>query len=250
MPRGYWPEYTFLVQVNSTAIVEESYHSVRLNIAAKLVCQPNGYQVLSCQFRDSEAESFISDSHDPGEPGVPSSPVYRQKAYEINQDRFEIKFSSHGLESLVVNENIQPRELDMIRVIVGQLNVASVVDGYGDTFELMENFTQGECLTFFYVNRNVVRPRLPAGRGYVLQITLGLGEDDLVQIRKLRNLHMCTYKVPYYFGSADSVRGSSDQMPTVVSTRAAGQIHLFTATYLHPLFCRLVPSAFLLGWRI
>ncbi|KAK9303582.1 hypothetical protein QLX08_004800 [Tetragonisca angustula] len=220
-PWRHGPQYTFHVQVNSTAIPEEgSYMSIRLNVASKLVCNPKGLYVLSCHFRDSKADSYATDSLDPGSPAVPVSEVSRQEAYEINQEQFEIRFSQHGLDSLVVNENIQPRELDMIRVIVGQLNIGALVGEYDETFELIENFTQGECVTIFSVERDVVDRELRVNRGYVLETTYKLKDGQLVQIKKIRNLHMCTHKVPYFFGSAESVRQVSDVMSTLSSSES------------------------------
>lgn len=217
-PWMHGPEYIFHVQVNSTAIPEEgSYISIRLNVASKLVCQPKRFHVLTCHFRESKADSYVTESLDPGAPAIPVSQVSRQEAYEINQDQFEIRFTEQGLDSLVVNENVQPRELDMIRVIVGQLNIGALVGEYDRTFELMENFTQGECVTMFTVERNTVAGLSRAGRNYILETVFGLKDGQLVEIRKIRNLHMCTHNVPYFFGSAEGMKQMSDVVSTVVS---------------------------------
>ncbi|XP_061927086.1 uncharacterized protein LOC107996913 isoform X1 [Apis cerana] len=217
-PWMHGPEYTFHVQVNSTAIPEEgSYISIRLNVASKLVCQPKRFHALTCHFRESKADSYVTESLDPDAPAIPVSQVSRQEAYEINQDQFEIRFTEQGLDSLVVNENVQPRELDMIRVIVGQLNIGALVGEYDRTFELMENFTQGECVTMFTVERNTVAGLSRAGRDYVLETVFGLKDGQLVEIRKIRNLHMCTHNVPYFFGSAEGMKQMSDVVSTVVS---------------------------------
>ncbi|XP_043253575.1 uncharacterized protein LOC122398040 [Colletes gigas] len=223
VPWLYGPVYTFNVQVNSTAISEGSYTSVRLNVASKLICQPklHRYHVLSCHFSDSKADSFVTESLDPTIPGLPVSAVNRQEAYEIYDDQFEIKFTEHGLDSLVVNENIQPRELDMIRVIVGQLNIGAKLVDYEDTFEAMENFTQGECATIFSVSRNLAWHVVPEDRGYVLETIYGPTEDRLLQIRKIRNLNICTHNVPYFFGRADSsMRQHNDVMSTASSSES------------------------------
>lgn len=204
--------------MNSTAIPEEgSYISIRLNVASKLVCQPKRFHTLTCHFRESKADSYVTESLDPGAPAIPVSRVSRQQAYEINQEQFEIRFTEQGLDSLVVNENVQPRELDMIRVIVGQLNIGALVGEYDRTFELMENFTQGECVTMFTVERNAVAGLRRRDRDYVLETVFGLKDGQLVEIRKIRNLHMCTHKVPYFFGSAEGMKQMSDVVSTVVS---------------------------------
>ncbi|XP_076175861.1 vitellogenin [Ptiloglossa arizonensis] len=224
------PVYTFEVQVNSTAIPEGSYTSIRLNVASKLVCQPKGYlhhHVLSCHFEDSIADSFVTEVLDPSLPGLPASPVNRQMAYEIYPDQFEIKFTEQGLHSLLVNENIQPLELEMIRVIVGQLNIGSMIPAYEDTFEAMENFTQGECATIFSFSRHVTNQPLHRNRGYVLETIYGVTDGQLLQIRKVRNLNMCTHNVPYFFGSADTTRQYSD----VTSSASSSESHIvFTST--------------------
>ncbi|XP_017759790.1 PREDICTED: uncharacterized protein LOC108550546 [Eufriesea mexicana] len=215
------PVYTFHVQVNSTELPEkDSYMSIRLNVASKLVCQPKEYHVFSCHFRDSKADSYATDNLDPEVPAVPISQVSRQKAYEINQDQFEIKFNERGLDSLVVNENIQPRELDMIRAIVEQLNIGVLVNVYDHTYELVENFTQGECVTIFTVQRGTVAHPFHTNRGYVLETVFGLEEGLLVQIRKIRNLNMCTHKVPYLFGSSETMSHANDMVSTVISSES------------------------------
>uniref|UniRef100_A0A348G626 Vitellogenin 3 n=1 Tax=Odontomachus monticola TaxID=613454 RepID=A0A348G626_ODOMO len=221
-PWEHGPEYVFQVQVNSTAIPEEGiYGSVRLNLESQLICQPKmASHSLSCRFKDSVANSFVADSLDPTGSAVPAGPVSRQEAYEINEDRFEIKFNEKGMDSLLVNENIQPRELDMIRFIVGQLNIgmnfndARFDDGI---FDAMENFTQGECVTTFKIDRKV-NARLHAKRGFALKPVLGLKDRKMLQIRKIRNLQMCTHKGPYFFGNAESLREVSDIVSDVTTS--------------------------------
>lgn len=221
-PWEHGPEYVFQVQVNSTAVPEEGiYGSVRLNLESRLICQPM-IDSLSCRFKDSVANSFVADSLEPTGAVVPAGPISRQEAYEINEDQFEIKFNEKGLDSLLVNENIQPRELDMIRLIVGQLNIGvSFQDAQrldGGFFQAMENFTQGECVTSFMVERKP-NARLQAKRSFALKPVLGLKDRKMLQIKKVRDLHMCTHKVPYFFGSAESLQEDSDIVSDVVSTR-------------------------------
>ncbi|KAL0123701.1 hypothetical protein PUN28_005898 [Cardiocondyla obscurior] len=112
----------------------------------------------------------------------------------------------------MVNENIQPRELDMIRMIVGQLSVGAVLDGTRNdyTFDTTENFTQGECYTTFKIDKKLVGRPSYAKPSYALDPIFGLKDGKIAQIRKIRNLHMCTHKVPYFFGSAESFRDGSD----------------------------------------
>ncbi|XP_003700877.2 uncharacterized protein LOC100880593 [Megachile rotundata] len=214
-PWEYGPEYTFQVRVNSTAIPEEgSYVSIRLNVTSKLVCQPKGFHVLSCHFRDSKADSYVTETLDPGIPEVPVS----QEAYEINQDQFEIKFSEQGLDSLVVNENIQPRELDMIRVIVDQLNIGVLPGKYRETLMALENYTLGECMTDFDVDRNVLDYPTHLNSDYQLLTMFKVKDGQVLQIRKRRHLHMCMHRVPYFFGSAESFREVSDVVSTISSS--------------------------------
>ncbi|KOC59838.1 Vitellogenin-3 [Habropoda laboriosa] len=195
--------------------------SIRLNVASKLVCQPKSYHVFTCHFRDSKADSYTTESLDPWFQETPVSRVSRQEAYEINQDQFEMKFGKQGLESLVVNENIQPRELDMIRVIVGQLNIGmAFVSHHRSQFHLMENFTQGECATIFTVHRNIVGLPMHVKRNYVLMPVIPLRDGEVLQIRKMRNLHMCTHKVPYFFGSAERMSEYSDVVSTISSSES------------------------------
>ncbi|XP_032673353.1 uncharacterized protein LOC116845119 [Odontomachus brunneus] len=219
-PWEHGPEYVFQVQVNSTAIPEEGiYGSVWLNLESRLICQPK-VASLSCCFKDSVANSFVADSLDPTGSAVPVGPVSRQEAYEFNEDRFEIKFNEKGMDSLLVNENIQPRELDMIRFIVGQLNVGMNFNDprFDDgIFEAMENFTQSECVTTFKIDKKM-NARWHPKRDFVLKPVLGLKDRKMLQIRKIRNLQMCSHKVPYFFGNAESLRETSDIISDVTSS--------------------------------
>ncbi|XP_011689140.1 PREDICTED: uncharacterized protein LOC105450784 [Wasmannia auropunctata] len=230
-PWEHGPEYTFQVQVNCTAIPEEGiYGSVGLNLLSKLICQPKGGHTLSCHFEDSKANSFVVDNLDPSESVIPTGPINRQPAYEINEDQFEIKFNKRGLDSLVVNENIQPRELDMIRMIVGQLSVGAIIDGVGNdiAFDATENFTQGECYTTFKIEkRHVVLWGKP---NYALKPVFGLKDGKVVMIRKVRNLHMCTHKVPYFFGNAESFREESDIISDI--SLSDGQIIITSTDFI------------------
>lgn len=223
-PWEHGPECRFQVQVNSTAILPEDdviYGSMRLNMESKLICQPKGATTLSCHFENSTANSYVADSMDPTDPAVPSGRVSRQFAYEITEEQFEIKFNERGLDSLVVNENIQPRELDMIRMIVGQLSIGAMLDGpLGNdmAFNVMENFTQGECFTTFRIDKKfAARSLYGRHNGYALRPAFGLKDGKLVQIRKIRDMNMCTHKMPYFFGSADGLE-DSDIISDVVST--------------------------------
>lgn len=201
-----------------------------------MICQPlkNGHS-LSCHFEGSKANSFVADSLDPLEPATPTGQVNRQPAYEINEDQFEIKFNKRGLDDLVVNENIQPRELDMVRLIVGQLSIGAILDGVGNdvTFDAMENFTQGECYTTFKIDKKLVDRSLYVKPGYALRPIFGLKDGKLVQIRKIRNLYMCAHKVPYFFGSADSFREESD----IISDAVRIDLRTFAIFFIFLSFC-------------
>ncbi|XP_076236179.1 uncharacterized protein LOC143180377 [Calliopsis andreniformis] len=226
-PWSQGSEFTFNVQVNSVAIPEDSYSSIRLYVTSKLVCQQKQLDVLSCHFQDSQADSFFTDSLDPYKLGTLENTANRQQAYEIHQDQFEIKFSRdwQGLESLVVNENIQPRELDMIRLIVGQLDVGGIVRMANieqmNWTPLAENFTHGECETIYSVKRgNVDQYGLDVRRDYVLRTEYDANEGEVIAIWKYRMLYKCEYKVPYFFGSATDSKQNNNDMSSLISAES------------------------------
>lgn len=219
-PWQYGPEYVFDVEVNSTAILQEDPRfSNRLTIRSKLICQPKQTDKLSCHFRDSTASSFLSKIPDPRVPAHPISPTRPQVAYEMKDDQFELEFTEKGLQGLIVNENIQPRELDMKRVIVDQLNMGTVPSiRTREDFGPMENFTLGECTTGLIINRFGLVPDLQRKRNYVLESTAELQDGQVVVIRKSRQLNVCTHKTPYFFGSAESYREVGDFTSEVTSS--------------------------------
>lgn len=201
---------------------EDVYSSMRLNLESKLICQPKSLYTLSCHFEESRASSFIADSVDPSVPAVPAGQVSRQTAYEVNEDQFEITFNEYGLENLMVNENIQPRELDMIRMIVGQLSVGAafsrnIADKDDVIFVAMENFTQGECYTSFAISKKIIDRLSFAKHNFTLKPVFGLKDVQLVQVYKQRDLLNCLYNVPYFFGSVENFRDESDIETKMVS---------------------------------
>ncbi|XP_076641427.1 uncharacterized protein LOC143352643 [Halictus rubicundus] len=204
-PWAHGPVYTFRVEVNSTAIPRDAVHSFRLNIATTLVCQPKGVTVLSCYFKNSMTDSFFTSSLDPNVPGSPVNARTPQKAYEIYEDQFEINFATQGLDSYLVNEDIQPRELDMIRAIIDQLNIGNVATDYDYNYHIMENFTQGICDTHLIVKNDKSYQRPWTLPDYLLRnLAHEFTYFTLAWIWKIRDMGACTHKVPYFFGYAGS----------------------------------------------
>ncbi|XP_076375967.1 uncharacterized protein LOC143259052 [Megalopta genalis] len=204
-PWTHGPVYTFRVEVNSTAIQRDAMYSFRLNIATKLVCQPKKNSVLSCNFKNSMTDSFFTTSLDPNVPGSPVNTRSQQKAYEMYEDQFEVGFGEQGLDGFLVYKNIQPRELDMIRLIIDQMNIGNIATDYTYHYQNMENFTQGICNTLVFVTNDKLVERPWTHSDYVL----GNPEHEynyftLVRIKKVRDMNACTKKVPYFFGYAGS----------------------------------------------
>lgn len=202
----YGPECTYDVLVNmSLANIVHERDNFCSMIASELKCRPRGSDSLSCRFvnprirRPEESETRCSNARD----FVPVSDRF------VDADPFEIRFNSRGIENLIVSRSIPRWRLDMIRVIVGQLNVGVEPEKAHHRYITMENSTIGYCEVEVKVSRlGYARNRPRAGALDAVDITFEPERPDIVplnrammQIQKTRQPKRCPSRKVYFFGN-------------------------------------------------
>ncbi|XP_011136043.1 uncharacterized protein LOC105181154 [Harpegnathos saltator] len=110
-------------------------------IASELKCRPKGQDTLSCRFQNSRIR------HPRPEEGRCTNAMgfVPTRTRFVDEEPFEIRFNSRGIENLVVHRTIPRWQLDMIKVIVSQLNIGFESWEHRDRFAIMENSTMGHC---------------------------------------------------------------------------------------------------------
>lgn len=173
-------------------------------IASELKCRPKGSDTLGCRFangkivRPNPDDSRCSNAKN----FVPINDKF------INEDPFEIRFNSKGIENLVVPRSIPRWRLDMIRVIVDKLNVGFEVENGRDRFVTMENSSIGYC----EVEVKMTRPGYGRGNGAesegLFDIVFEPKRANLVPlsraalgIDKVRQPKKCPNRKIYFFGN-------------------------------------------------
>mgnify|MGYP004576684677 CR=1 FL=1 len=217
----YGPECTYNVLVNmSLANVVDERDNFCSMIRSELKCRPKHSDTLSCYFANGRiVRPVANDTRCTNRRNfVPISDRF------VGGDPFEIRFNSRGIENLVVSRNIRRRELDMIRVIVGQLNVGFRLeeeDGR-DRFVTMENSSMGYC----EVELKVSRARYEGDKGQrefeivfepELLDAIPLNAASLA-IDKVRQPTQCPNRRIYFFGNnEDFSLGNSSVFMNMVS---------------------------------
>ncbi|XP_012221453.1 vitellogenin-3-like [Linepithema humile] len=138
----YGPECTYDVLVNMSLanIVQENDNFCAM-IATELKCRLKGYDILNCRFQNARIKrpDLQNDRCSNARDFVPTRYKF------VDEEPFEIRFNSRGIENLVVHRTIPRWRLDMIKVIVSQLNVGFEAQERRDRFTIMENSTVGHC---------------------------------------------------------------------------------------------------------
>ncbi|KAG7206764.1 hypothetical protein KM043_000683 [Ampulex compressa] len=143
VPASTWihgPEYTyevrFLVRIPEDAKLESGKS---FELSSGLKCRPKSPESLVCRL-----EKIVAQESKGGEPEEVEIP-----------ELFEVKFNEHGVESLRLREPVKIKKLNLIRHVVAQLSVGVDLRQRANslpTFVAKENFTMGECATFFWVS--------------------------------------------------------------------------------------------------
>ncbi|XP_060817119.1 vitellogenin-like [Bombus pascuorum] len=199
----YGPECTYDVLVNMSLanIVHEKDNFCSM-IASELKCRPKGSDTLSCRFTNGKIirPDPNNDRCSNSKNFVPVTDRF------INEEPFEIRFNSKGIENLVVPRNISRRRLDMIRVIVGQLNVGFELENGQDRFVTMEDSSMGYCEVEVKVSRAGYERGVMGQEGYDIVFeperpdTLPLSVGSLT-IDKVRQPKQCPNRKIYFFGN-------------------------------------------------
>ena len=226
--RRYGPEATYDVLVNmSLANVVHERDNFCSMIASELRCRPKGDDTLSCRFasgrivRPRPEDSRCSNAKH----FVPVSDKF------IDGSPFEVRFNSKGIENLVVSRNIPRWRLDMLRVIVGQLNVGVELEDGRQRFLTMENSSIGYC----EVEVNTSRGGSGNGGGMVdegLEILLQPERPDLLplnratlQVEKVRQPKSCPNRKIYFYGNHEDF--SMGNKNTIMDmTTSISRIHI------------------------
>ncbi|KAK1131515.1 hypothetical protein K0M31_017792 [Melipona bicolor] len=201
----YGPECTYNVLVNmSLANIVDERDNFCSMIRSELKCRPRHSDTLSCYFangrivRPSASDTRCTNRRD----FVPISDRF------VGDDPFEIRFNPRGIENLVVSRDIRRRELDMIRVIVGQLNVGFRMEEDGrDRFVTMENSSMGHC----EVELKVSRARYEGDVGQrEFEIIFEPEPPDTIPLNaasltidKVRQPTQCHNRRIYFFGNSE-----------------------------------------------
>ncbi|XP_017759740.1 PREDICTED: vitellogenin-like [Eufriesea mexicana] len=203
----YVPECTYDVLVNmSLANIVHERDNFCSMVATELKCRPQGSDILSCRFAESRV---VRPSPDDSRCTNARNFVPVLNRF-VNEDPFEIRFNSRGIENLVVSRDIPRWRLDMIRAIVGQLNVGFELENAHDRFVTMENSNIGYCEVEVKVSRagygwEGERPRHDQFDIVFNPERPGIAPLDSASLRidKVRQPKNCPNRKIYFFGNQE-----------------------------------------------
>ncbi|XP_006615267.2 vitellogenin-like [Apis dorsata] len=199
----YGPECTYDVLVNmSLSNIVHDEDTICSMIASELKCRTKGSDTLNCHFsngrivrpdpkneRCSNARNF-----------VPIGDRF------VDEEPFEIRFNARGIENLVVSRDIARWRLDMMRAIVGQLNIGFelTAEKEHDRFLTMENSSIGYCEVEVKVSRagygeesdEKFEIMLEPERAGMVPLSRGS-----IRIEKVRYPKRCPNRKIYFFGN-------------------------------------------------
>lgn len=195
-------------------------------IASELKCRAKGSDTLNCRFTngrivrpDPVRDERCSNARD----FVPMSDRF------VDEEPFEIRFNARGIENLVVSRDIARWRLDMMRAILGQLNVGFELGREHDRFVAMENSSIGRCEVEVKVSRAGYGREGDGGGEF--EIVLEPERGDMVPlsrgslwIEKVRWPKRCPNRKIYFFGNhQDFSLGGKNIFMDMVSWRVFGR---------------------------
>ncbi|XP_016910737.2 vitellogenin [Apis cerana] len=208
--RRYGPECTYDVLVNMSLsnIDIHDENTICSMIAFELKCRAKGSDTLNCRFSKGRIVR-------PEEERCSRNFVSSDRLL-LDEEPFEIRFNARGIENLVVSRDIARWRLDMMRAIIGQLNVGFELGSEYDRFVTMENSSVGYCEVEVKVSRAGYGGE--DGGGGEFEIALEPERADMaplsrgsVQIEKVRWPKRCPNRKIYFFGNhQDFSFGSKD----------------------------------------
>lgn len=222
----YGPECTYDVLVNMSLahIVEENDNFCSM-IAAELKCRLKGHDILHCHFQNARIKR-----PDPQSDRCSNARDFVPTRYKfVDEDPFEIRFNSRGIENLVVHRTIPRWKLDMIKAIVSQLNIGFETHERRDVFTIMENSTVGHC----EVNVKITRggpdsseddnddsdddsaegnEDFELGLISVDEIARPAAALERIHVEKVRQPTRCLRRMTYFFGNHEDYSHGNDQL--------------------------------------
>ncbi|XP_023290174.1 uncharacterized protein LOC111673843 isoform X2 [Orussus abietinus] len=202
-PWKHGPEYTYGVQLNMVTGMNEGHHEyLGTRLITKMKCRPKEPDSLSCRYLDAKFTRLLPKDFDVlgAEPAKNATYV----PFGIGPERFEVKFNERGIESFLVPRSIAPWSVDMFKLIASQLSVGTNLGRKEETFQIMENFTMGQCETRFKVIRRDDEDQNGLRKArFKLQFLpeLGVPSGQILEVEKKRNLRNCSPRAKYFFGT-------------------------------------------------
>ncbi|XP_043800948.1 vitellogenin-like, partial [Apis laboriosa] len=201
----YGPECTYDVLVNmSLSNIVHDEDTICSMIASELKCRTKGSDTLNCHFsngrivRPNPEDERCSNARN----FVPMGDRF------VDEEPFEIRFNARGIENLVVSRDIARWRLDMVRAIIGQLNVGFelTAEKEHDRFVTMENSSIGYCEVEVKVSRAGYGEESDDERKFEIvleperagMVPLSRGS---IRIEKVRWPKRCPNRKIYFFGN-------------------------------------------------
>ncbi|XP_015173810.1 PREDICTED: uncharacterized protein LOC107065037 [Polistes dominula] len=217
----YGGEMTFDVLVNfSRSDIDRGRRIYCSTISNELKCRVKDAETLSCYFLTPIITfSTINDSSTTCE--WSSNFVPLNDHFFFDQDPFEIRYNSRGIENLVVKRTITRWKLDVTKAIVSQLHIGFELKEGQSSFQTAENSNIGHC---------EVNSRVLVSGGYYenekyahanLQLVLLdsnelryrdiLNQGGQIIIEKIRHSKKCQRRPIYFFGIPISHRDDRER---------------------------------------
>ncbi|XP_044007164.1 uncharacterized protein LOC122851771 [Aphidius gifuensis] len=208
----FGPEITYNVTYNANTALNQSnnnWKNSKLNYEMKtqLKCRPRTLKILNCHIE----KPVVSFDH--ANKSISSENICGE---DIDRQNFEIRFNRFGIKELIVSSNIKPYILDTIRAIVNQLNAGvDLTVRTNGTYRTWENFTTGDCFTFYDVklSGDNLEKKKNDGEGFKWR------SDVSTLITKIRDVKKCRINAPYFLGSREAWRDTPQVLINIKSSK-------------------------------
>ncbi|XP_076375977.1 uncharacterized protein LOC143259056 [Megalopta genalis] len=205
----YGPEWTYDVQLNLDVAYtfNDNSHSC-VTMMSKMRCRPKGSDTLSCHFEDAKMskekwsevlqECPVPTTFEPVNPAI------------MNDDPFEVRFNSRGIENLVIPRNISRARLDMLRDVVSQLHIGFEPEMGSQRFVSMESSSVGLCKVEVDMSR-IAYTKSAADKNQQFEIVFEPSRPEItplnrtaLKIDKVRQMKKCPDSNIHFFEYDDN----------------------------------------------
>ncbi|XP_003700968.2 vitellogenin [Megachile rotundata] len=206
---GLESTYDVLVNMSLSNIVHHRDNFCSM-LATELKCRSKGSDTLGCRFANGRIVRLDpeDDRCTNAKNFVPVSNRF------VDEQPFEVRFNSRGIENLVVSRSIARWRLDMIRAIIGQLNVGFELEKGRQRFVTMENSSIGYCEVEIRMSRAGYGREDTVERHRPFEIVFEPERPDMLplnravlQIEKVRKPKSCPNRKIYFFGNHEDFSG-------------------------------------------